>query len=80
MAESTKARSNPYIIDFSDVYAHLQWACPGRIIFVQPQFSSGSAELIAKEIGGQFIFADPLASDWLVNLREVAQKFKAALR
>ena len=51
-----------------------------NIIFVQPQFSSRSAELIAKEIGGQVIFADPLASDWSGNLREVAQKFKAALR
>jgi zinc transport system substrate-binding protein len=51
-----------------------------NIIFVQPQFSSRSAELIAKEIGGQVIFADPLASDWSGNLREVAQKFKVALR
>jgi zinc transport system substrate-binding protein len=51
-----------------------------NIIFVQPQFSSRSAELVAKEIGGQVIFADPLASDWSVNLREVAAKFKTALR
>jgi zinc transport system substrate-binding protein len=51
-----------------------------NIIFVQPQFSSRSAELVAKEIDGQVIFADPLASDWSGNLREVAQKFKAALR
>jgi zinc transport system substrate-binding protein len=51
-----------------------------NIIFVQPQFSSRSAELVAKEIGGQLIFADPLASDWSDNLREVAQKFKVALK
>jgi zinc transport system substrate-binding protein len=51
-----------------------------RMIFVQPQFSSRSAERVAKEIDGQVIIADPLASDWLVNLREVAQKFKAALK
>ena len=51
-----------------------------NIIFVQPQFSSRSAELVAKEIGGQVIFADPLASDWSDNLREVAQKFKVALK
>ena len=51
-----------------------------NVIFVQPQFSSRNAELVAKEIGGQVIFADPLASDWSGNLREVAQKFKAALR
>ena len=51
-----------------------------NIIFVQPQFSSRSAELVAKEIGGQVIFADPLAADWSGNLRAVAQKFKVALR
>jgi zinc transport system substrate-binding protein len=51
-----------------------------NIIFVQPQFSTRSAERVAKEIGGQVIFADPLASDWSGNLREVAQKFKVALK
>jgi zinc transport system substrate-binding protein len=51
-----------------------------NVIFVQPQFSSRSAELIAKEIGGQVIFADPLAFDWSANLRAVAQKFKVALK
>jgi zinc transport system substrate-binding protein len=51
-----------------------------RVVFVQPQFSSKSAELIAKEIGGQVAFADPLAENWAANLREVAEKFKAALK
>jgi zinc transport system substrate-binding protein len=51
-----------------------------NVLFVQPQFSSRSADLIAKEIGGRVIFADPLAPDWSGNLREVARKFKAALR
>ena len=51
-----------------------------NIIFAQPQFSSRSAERVAKEIGGQVIFADPLALDWSANLREVAAKFKTALR
>jgi zinc transport system substrate-binding protein len=51
-----------------------------NVIFVQPQFSSRSAELVANEIGGRVIFADPLASDWSGNLREVAQKFKVALK
>jgi zinc transport system substrate-binding protein len=49
-------------------------------IFVQPQFSSKSAELVAKEIGGRMIIADPLASDWPGNLREVARKLKGALK
>ena len=51
-----------------------------KIIFAQPQFSSKSAELVANEIGGQVIFADPLALNWPQNLREVAQKFRAALK
>ncbi len=50
-----------------------------RVIFVQPQFSTKSAQLVAREIGGQVVFADPLAYDWLVNLREVAVKFQAVL-
>ena len=51
-----------------------------KVIFVQPQFSTKSAELIAGEIGGEVAFADPLAEDWMNNLRMIAEKFKAALK
>lgn len=51
-----------------------------RVIFVQPQFSTKSAELIAREIGGRVAFADPLAEDWMANLRSVAGDFEAALK
>ncbi len=51
-----------------------------KVIFVQPQFSTRSALLLAREIGGQVAFADPLAMDWMANLREVAEKFKMALK
>jgi len=51
-----------------------------KIIFVQPQFSTKSAETIAKAIGGQVIFADPLREDWERNLRDQAEKFKEALQ
>ena len=51
-----------------------------KVIFVQPQFSTQSAELVAKEIGGQVAFANPLAEDWMANLRHVADKFRAALK
>jgi zinc transport system substrate-binding protein len=51
-----------------------------KIIFVQPQFSAKSAEVIARGIGGQVVFADPLAEDWALNLRDAARKIKAALR
>jgi len=51
-----------------------------KFVFVQPQFSARSAKLIAGEIGGQVVFADPLAEDWAENLRAVARKFETALR
>ncbi|MDX1738978.1 MAG: zinc ABC transporter substrate-binding protein [Alphaproteobacteria bacterium] len=51
-----------------------------KMIFVQPQFSAKSAQLVAKEIGGEVAFVDPLAENWSANLREVANKFKAALK
>ena len=51
-----------------------------KVIFVQPQFSAKSAELVAKEIGGEVAFVDPLAENWSDNLHEVANKFKAALK
>jgi hypothetical protein len=36
--------------------------------------------MVAREVGGQVIHADPLAANWAENLREVARRFKAALR
>ncbi len=51
-----------------------------KVIFVQPEFSTKSAKAIAKAIGGEVVFANPLAPDWASNLREIASKFKAALR
>ena len=51
-----------------------------KVIFVTPQFSTKSAETVASAIGGQIAFVDPLAKDWVKNLREVAEKFKTALR
>jgi len=51
-----------------------------KVVFVQPQFSTKSAKLVAREIGGQVAFADPLAEDWVANLREVSDKFRTALK
>lgn len=50
------------------------------VIFVQPQFSAKSAELVAREIGGRVVVADPLAEDWFANLKAVARAFEAAAR
>jgi len=51
-----------------------------KVIFVQPQFSIKSAKIIAEAIGGEVIFANPLALNWIENMRQQAAKFKAALR
>jgi zinc transport system substrate-binding protein len=51
-----------------------------KVIFVQPQFSTRSAEIIARGIDGRVVFANPLALDWATNLKEVARGFRAALR
>jgi zinc transport system substrate-binding protein len=51
-----------------------------RMVFVQPQFSTKSAELVAREIGGRVAVANPLAEDWMNNLRHISEKFKAALK
>jgi len=51
-----------------------------RVLFVQPQFSSKTAQTIADEIGGRIVFADPLALDWQKNLLEVASEIAAGAR
>jgi len=51
-----------------------------RVIFVQPQFSAKEAEVIAQAISGRVVPLDPLAEDWLKNLRRVAAEFREVLR
>ncbi len=51
-----------------------------HILFVQPQFSTKKAQIIAREIHGKVEVADPLAEDWFKNLREVAAKIKSAAK
>jgi len=43
-----------------------------RIVFVAPQISSRSAEVIAREIGGEVVIIDPLARNYVPNMRAVA--------
>jgi zinc transport system substrate-binding protein len=51
-----------------------------KVIFVQPQMSSRDAEVIAREINGRVIKADPLAENWGQNIKEQAIQFGAATR
>lgn len=49
-------------------------------VFVQKQFSSRSAAAVAKAIGGRVVTVDPLAEDYIVNLRSVAELFAGEMR
>jgi len=51
-----------------------------KVVFVQPQFSTKSAELVAKEINGRVMRANPLALDWLDNMKKMAEQFKEVLK
>ena len=46
-----------------------------KIIFVQKQFSEKSAEALADAIGGKIISIDPLAKDYLNNIKMIAETF-----
>jgi zinc transport system substrate-binding protein len=51
-----------------------------RVIFVQKGFSDRSARVIAAELGAQVESLDPLAHDWLENLRYSVARIAAAVR
>jgi len=40
-----------------------------RVIFAEPQFNPKSAEVVAEAIGGRVVLIDPLAKDYIGNLR-----------
>ena len=50
-----------------------------KVIFGAPEFSTKTAEYIANEVNGQVILIDPLAEDWLENLRNVSATFGEVL-
>ena len=50
-----------------------------RAVFVQQQFSQRSAQAVAQALGAEIVEADPLALDYIDNLRAVAARMAAAL-
>jgi len=50
-----------------------------RVIFVQEQFSTKNAETVADTIGGKVIKVNPLASDYVENLKKVARAFRQGM-
>jgi zinc transport system substrate-binding protein len=51
-----------------------------KVVFVQPQFDKRSATQVAQAIGGAVIAVDPLAADYVDNLRRVGREFAQALK
>jgi len=51
-----------------------------QVIFVQPQFDERSANQVAQAIGGGVVSVDPLAANYVDNLRQVGRQFAQALK
>jgi zinc transport system substrate-binding protein len=51
-----------------------------RVVFVQPQFSTRSAETIATALGGMVVPIDPLEYEWSANLIHVSEIFSEVLK
>ncbi len=51
-----------------------------RVVFVQPQFDKRQARQVAQAIGGVVVAVDPLAADYVDNLRRVGREFARALQ
>ena len=51
-----------------------------KVVFVQPQFDKRQARQVAQAIGGGVIAVDPLAADYVDNLRRVGREFAQALQ
>jgi zinc transport system substrate-binding protein len=49
-------------------------------VFVEPQFNPKMAEVIAREIGGMVVAIDPLAEDYVENMRHVGGAIAESLR
>jgi zinc transport system substrate-binding protein len=49
------------------------------VIFVSPQFSQKSAEVINSEIGGKVVAVDPLAENYIENMKKVVDAFREAM-
>ncbi|MHC1702479.1 MAG: metal ABC transporter solute-binding protein, Zn/Mn family [Tenuifilaceae bacterium] len=50
-----------------------------KTVFIQSQFDSHNAEILAMELGGDIIKIDPLGYDWLTNMYDLANNLSVAL-
>ena len=68
--DEIKARELSRLIEFARVKNI-------HTVYVQKQFNSASARVLAREINASIVELDPLAEDYIVNLRNVAQAIVA---
>jgi len=50
-----------------------------KVVFAEPQFDPRSAEVIADAIGGRVVLIDPLAKDYVTNLRMLLHEMAQAM-
>lgn len=50
-----------------------------KVIFASPEFSTKSAETIAREIGGSVILISPLEKNYVENIKKVAKAFAGTM-
>lgn len=50
------------------------------VVFVSPQFDKSQAETIAEEIDGKVLPLNPLAKDYIENIREMGNKLTSAFK
>jgi zinc transport system substrate-binding protein len=50
-----------------------------KVVFISPQYSTKSAESVANEIGGQVVIIDPLAKDFISNMRAIESAMRQAM-
>ncbi len=54
-------------------------AAGARVIFVQPEFATASAEAVARQVGATVVPLDPLSRNYSANLRAIAAEIAAGL-
>jgi zinc transport system substrate-binding protein len=73
-----QAGKEPSLRQLEQVIARAR-AANVRLILVQPQFPAAGAETVARAIGGAVVPVDPLATDYLHNLEEMARRIAESL-
>jgi len=51
-----------------------------KVVFVSPQYSARSAQTVAGEIGGEVVVIDPLAREFIENMRNIEAAMKKAMQ